>query len=139
MVKPRLGKQAPTLDTVQAIASTFNTSMTATALRVVELGMWPAMVVCNSKDKRQWFKRGRDVPDKIWPLRTLAEGSVAFGLLRDAGSTSGTDEVDADAWIELPDAGDYSLVESSFKVTPELVVSVIWWKDQAQLEAFEDE
>ena len=139
MVKRRLGNLSPTLDTVQDIAATFNTSLTATALRTVELGMWPSMVVCCSKDKRQWFKRGHDVPEKIWPLRVLAADTLAFALLSEAGATSGTDEVDADAWIDLPDAGDYTVVESSFKVTPELVVSIVWWKDQAQLAALEED
>jgi Zn-dependent peptidase ImmA (M78 family) len=138
MVKPRLGRKSPILSTVQELAETFTTSLTATALRVVDLGMWPAMVVCSSKNKRLWFKRGRDVPHKIWPLRALSEDSLAFALFKGAEGTSMTEEVDADAWIDLPDAGDYTLVESSFKVTPELVVSLLWWKDEAQLEALED-
>lgn len=138
MVKPRLGKKTPILATVQEIAGAFSTSLTATALRIVDLGMWPAMVVCYSKDKRQWFKRGADVPDTIWPLRTLSEDSSAFGLLRDPDGASATEEVDSDAWIDLPDAGDYTVIESSFKVTPELVVSILWWKDHAQLESQED-
>jgi Zn-dependent peptidase ImmA (M78 family) len=139
MVKPRLGKKAPVLATVQELAGTFTTSLTATALRVVDLGMWPAMVVCFSKNKRQWFKRGCDVPDRLWPQRILSEDSLAFALLREAEATSATEEVDADAWIDLPDAGEYTVVESSFKVTPELVVSILWWKDQAQLEALRDD
>ena len=139
MVEPRLSKKAPILATVEELAGTFTTSLTATALRIVDLGMWPSMVVCFSKDKRQWFKRGRDVPDKIWPHRALSEDSLAFALLRDPNGTSATEEVDADAWIDLPDASDYTVVESSVKVTPELVVSILWWKDQAQLHALDDE
>lgn len=139
MVKPRLGKKAPILATAQELAGMFTTSLTATALRIVDLGIWPSMVVCYSKDKRQWFKRGRDVPEKIWPLKALSEDSLAFALLREAEATSATEEVDADAWIDLPDASEYVVVESSFKVTPELVVSILWWKDQAQLEALDDD
>jgi Zn-dependent peptidase ImmA (M78 family) len=138
MVKPRLGKKAPILATVEELAGVFTTSLTATTLRIVDLGMWPSMVVCYSKDTRQWFKRGRDVPDNVWPLRALSEDSAAFVLLRDPNGSSATEEVDADAWIDLPDAGDYTVIESSFKVTPELVVSLLWWKDQAQLEALDE-
>lgn len=139
MVKPRLGKKEPVLSTVQEIAGMFVTSLTATALRVVDLGMWPAMALCYSRDKRQWFKRGRDVPDKIWPLRVLSEDSLAFTLLKDPNGSSATEEVDADAWIDLPDAGEHTVVESSFKATPELVVTLLWWKDQEQLEALEED
>jgi len=139
MVKPRLGKKAPMLTTVQELAGMFTTSLTATALRIVDLGIWPSMVACYSRDKRQWFKRGCDVPEKIWPLKVLSEDSLAFALLREPEATSATDEVDADAWIDLPDASEYTVVESSFKVTPELVVSILWWKDQAQLEALDDD
>lgn len=138
MVKPRLAKKAPILATAQELAGMFTTSLTATALRIVDLGVWPSMVVCHSKDKRQWFRRGRDVPEKIWPLKILSEDSLAFALLREAEATSATEEVDADAWIDLPDAREYTVVESSFKVTPELVVSILWWKDQAQLEALDE-
>ena len=134
MVRPRLCKQVPTLATVQELAGTFTTSLTATALRVVDLGMWPSMVVCYSKDKRRlWFKRGRDVPDKIWPLRALSEDSLAFAILRGAEPSAATEEVDADAWIDLPDAGDYTLVESSFKVRRSLWCHSCGGKTKASL------
>lgn len=138
MFQPRVGKRHPTLETVQDLGRAFNTSITATASRLVELGMWPAMLVCFSMDKRQWFKRGRDVPDKIWPLKMLDKDSIAYALLQDSGATSATEEVDADAWIDSPDAGDYTVVESSIKVTPELVVSLLWWKNQSQLRDAEE-
>lgn len=110
MFKPRLAKRPPTLDTVKDLAGVFRTSLTATATRVVELGAWPSMVVCSSKDKRLWFKGSSDVAKRLWPHRRLSEDTLAYALLQQPGYPEATAELDADAWIDHENAADYVLV-----------------------------
>lgn len=139
MFRPRLAKQNPTLDTVRELSSIFRTSITATASRVVELGAWPSMLVCSARDRRVWFKASAEVPRKLWPHPQLTDDTLAYGLLRDPNTLEATDEVDADAWIDHPNAGDYAIVEGSVKVTPDLALSLLWWKDQSQLDDLDDD
>lgn len=133
MFTPRLSKRPPTLETVKDLGDVFRASFTATARRPVELGAHPAMVVCSSISKRVWYKASSEVEGLLWPNRDTSKDALAYELLKRTDFGEATDEVDADAWIDHEDAANYVLVESSVKVTPELVVSVLWWKDQSQL------
>ena len=133
MFTPRLEKRPPTLEVVKDLARTFQASFTATAQRAVDLGAHPAMVICSSINKRQWFKASLELEGLVWPNRQTSKDTLAAELLQRSDFGEATDEVDADAWIDHEDAANYVLVESSVKVTPELVVSVLWWKDQAQI------
>jgi hypothetical protein len=121
------------LEVVKELASTFRASFTASALRTVVLGTHPAMVICSSVNRRVWFKTSSELSGLLWPNRQTSSDTLAAHLLRQSGFGEDTAEVDADAWIDHEDAENYVLIESSVKVTAELVVSVLWWKDQAQI------
>jgi Zn-dependent peptidase ImmA (M78 family) len=139
MFTPRLAKRPPTLETIKDLGSTFRASFTATARRTVDLGAHPAIVICSSITKRVWFKASSEIEGVLWPNRNTSKDTLAYDLLTRTDLGEATDEVDADAWIDHENAADYILVESSIKVTPELVVSVLWWKDQSQLRHLEAE
>jgi len=137
MFIPRLAKRPPTLEVIKDLRDIFRASFTATAGRVVDLGAHPAMVICSSLSKRVWFKASSELERLLWPNKQTSEGTLAYELLKRAEYCEVMDEVDADAWIDHENAGDYVVVESSVKVTPELVVSILWWKDQSQLRDLE--
>ena len=134
MFSPRLAKRPPRLEIVKDLAGVFTASFTATARRTVDLGAHPAMVICSSLNKRVWFKASSEVEGLLWPNSQTSRDTLAYELLKRSDQGEATDEVDADAWINHENAADYVLVESSVKVTSELVVSILWWKDQSQLE-----
>ena len=133
MLLPRLTGKAPVLETIQELAGTFQSSMTSTACRVVEMRTHPLMVVCSTKTTRRWYKAATELAELAKPLKYLGKDTLASKLFNEAGYQGQVEEVDADAWIDHPDAADYELVESSFRVTDDLVVSVLWWKDESQL------
>lgn len=139
MFTPRLAKRPPKLEVVKDLAGVFAASFTATARRTVDLGAHPAMVICSSLSKRVWFKASSEVEGVLWPNNQTSRDTLAYELLKRSDYGEATDEVDADAWIDHENAADYVLVESSVKVTPELVVSVLWWKDQSQLRDLDSE
>jgi Zn-dependent peptidase ImmA (M78 family) len=131
----------PTLESARSLANTFNMSLTATAIRLVELGPLPAMIVCSEKTGRRWFFRSRDVPKELWPLERPGAGTVAMRLLTGGtGRRSAPETVDADEWIDHMDASRYAIVEDSVIAMDGTVLSLLWWKDEAQILAFtEDE
>jgi Zn-dependent peptidase ImmA (M78 family) len=139
MFTPRLAKRPPTLEVIRELRDGFRASFTATARRVVDLGAHPAMVICSSLTKRVWFKASSELEGLLWPNDQTSNDTLAYELLKRSDYGEATDEVDADAWINHENAGDYVLVESSVKVTPELAVSVLWWKDQSQIRDLDSE
>ncbi len=139
MFTPRLAKRPPTLDVIKDLAEIFRASFTATALRTVDLGAFPTMVVCSGPTSREWFKASSEVDGVLWPNKQTSKDTLAYSLLKQSDYGDATDEVDADAWIDHENAANYVLVESSIKVTPELVISVLWWKDQSQLRDLDSE
>lgn len=122
-----------TFSIVENLASDFNTSKTAAAIRLVELGPYPAMLVCHSVNGRLWFSRGPDVPYEVWPRRELDHDSPAFELLFGDKKQPRPLEVDADMWIDHRDAHQYTLVEDSIKVADDAIITLLWWKDESQL------
>jgi Zn-dependent peptidase ImmA (M78 family) len=139
MFRPRLAKRPPKLQVVKELAGVFSASFTATARRTVDLGAHPAIVICSSLSNRVWFKASSELEGVLWPNNQTSKDTLAYELLKRSDYGEGTDEVDADAWIDHENAADYVLVESSMKVTSELVVSILWWKDQSQLRDLDSE
>lgn len=133
MLMPRLAGKEPVLETIKGIAGTFKSSMTSTASRIVEMRTHPLMVVCSTRSNRRWYKASTELAELARPLKYLGKDTLAYKLFNDGGYDGAVEDVDADAWIDHPDAGDYEVVESSFRVTDDLVVSVLWWKDASQL------
>ena len=56
-----------TFDTVEDMANVFQTSLTATAIRLVEYGALPSMVVCTDVRRLRWFTRSEILPKFLWP------------------------------------------------------------------------
>ena len=115
-----------TFDSVNYLADKFDVSRTSAAIRFVEVSSYPCMIVCwNKEGSRRWFSRNPIVPDSIWPHSRILRP-------RDAFSLSNGLEVDADKWISNEGAEDFSIVESIFSNGYD-VLSLVWWKDESQL------
>ena len=87
--------------TVADIAGVFRTSLTATAIRLVDVGHSPALLVCHSSLRRKWFTRGPDVPSRWFPRDNLDSDSFAFGVLRGGQpDDSMPRRIGAEAWFD---------------------------------------
>jgi len=122
-----------TFDAARELANKFQTSLTATAIRLVELGSYPAMIICNESGRRRWFIRGRNVPEVLWPREMPGLDTVAYDLLNRKAEAGGAVDVCADGWFDHQDASRYAVREDSIRITGELVLSLLWWKDERQL------
>lgn len=125
-----------TLVTARELAERYQASLTATAIRLVELGSFPAMVVCMEQGRRKWFVRGPDVPNSVWPVEKLRRASLAYELM-EGGHTEGPVDVEASNWIDHPDAERFPVSEDSVR-SGDFVLSLLWWKDERQLLELEE-
>jgi Zn-dependent peptidase ImmA (M78 family) len=121
-----------TFDSVRELSATFSASLTATAIRLVRHGSFPAMLVYLEDGKRKWFIRGDDVPDAIWPREAPLPATTAADLLIGKGEQRPL-AIQADGWIEHPRSNWYEVVEHSVRVSLRGMLSLLWWKNEKQL------
>jgi Zn-dependent peptidase ImmA (M78 family) len=142
MFRP-LSKDLPiTFATVEMLAGTFKMSVSATAIRLVEYGSYPAMLICNSTAGRQWYVASSTVAGKLWPVDHPGPSTQAAALLQGSSPQLGPQDKRADQWIKNFRADKYWVKEDSVLWTNQNVLSLIWWEDEGQLidqENFEEE
>lgn len=122
-----------TFCTVRELASNFKTSLTATAIRLVDNGYYPGMVVCVTSNGRRWFRRGPDVPSSLWPRKAPGKYTKAIEIIHGSHVDEDPIEIYADSWIEHGAAHRYTVIEDSIKIPPDTVLTLLWWKDQSQI------
>lgn len=120
-------------ESVRQLATLFQTSITATAIRLVESGSYPALIVCNSPQRRLWFARGKDVPEALRLKDTPGPYTIAADLLRGSKASLSPTDVSADGWFSHYDSRRYLLREDSIKIGSEDVLTLLWWKNESQL------
>lgn len=133
MFKPRAKNRPISFNTVNDLAGEFCSSRTATAIRLVQLGSLPGMVVCFGQSGRKWFQRGPYVPNIFYPLKELSHDTEAFEVLFSNVTQHMPTLADAGSWIDRPDAGKYTVMEHSIKIGED-VLTLLWWKNEAQIE-----
>jgi Zn-dependent peptidase ImmA (M78 family) len=139
MFRAHLHRQPVTFDTVRQLADVFCTSVTATAIRLVEYGELPAILVCSGSRKREWFVPNGEVKGKILLENRPGKNSIAEALLIGDRSDMLPREVRSDAWFTHRNAANYWVHEDSIPVSDGSVLSLLWWKDEAQLIEIDNE
>jgi hypothetical protein len=142
MFRP-LSKDLPiTFATVQKLAAIFKMSISAAAIRLVEYGSYPAMLICNSAAGRQWYVASSTVNGKLWPVDRPGHSTQAAALLLGRNPGLYPQDKRADQWIKNFRPDQYWVKEDSQLWTNQSVLSLIWWEDESQLidqENFEEE
>jgi hypothetical protein len=128
-----------TLEAVRELAKKFETSFTATAIRLVQHGSFPAMVIYLTQGIRKWFVAGPDVPGALRPRERPSRNTVAGELLCGDNLSIGPESVQADGWLTHPDSAGYELIEDSVKFRDGSILSLLWWKNEQQIIDLMDE
>lgn len=140
MFKPRANNQPVTFTTINELAALFQTSVTATAIRLVEHGALPSMVICSDARGKKWFTRSEILPDTLWPNGSPGRETAAFDLHRNAAAAAqGPIDVNAAQWVTHPNAGRYVVTEDSIRSSSGLVLTLLSWQDERQLLDLDDE
>ncbi len=124
-----------TFKAVIELADAFSSSITATAIRLVEADVFPSLVVGHGPNGRKWFARAPMVPRKWFPRDDLDSESgafrVQFGGLEGSSNPS---KIGADAWFDRFDADRYEVLEQTLRTAPHETVSLITITDGRMLE-----
>lgn len=140
MFKPRATGLLATVEAVRTLADQFTTSLTATAIRMVEHGPVPAIIGCYEPRGLRWFKRGPVVPDSFWLPKQPFAKTLTARALRGELCANGPKTWTADVWIEHPDAIHYEILEDCLLVAPETVVTLVsWGDDESQIIDLDDD
>ena len=123
-----------TYGAVESLATEFRTSKTATAIRLVEIGPEPAMLVCHGPDGRKWFNRPDNIPKRWFPREELDAESYALGVLHGNDRHTRRVLIGADAWFDRWGADRYELYEQTFKVAVDEILSLLVFKDDEMLD-----
>jgi len=135
MFESRIGSTRLDFRVVDKLHKEFSTSMTATAIRAVELTNTAAMLVFNAKGTKQKCKRSPAVPFDVSPLWDLHQETFAFDILFGvAPSMYDARKVAADRWLKHPSARMFDIYEHTIKVQ-EGVISLLSWDDPRLTEA----
>ena len=122
-----------TFATVRELCESFKTSITATAIRLVETGSFPAMLVFSTPDGIIWKSKPIDLPSAIELRDCPGHYTNAAELLAGQKLNNNPVEVEASDWFSTPRSKNYSIIEDSELIYEDTVLSLLWWKDESQL------
>jgi hypothetical protein len=125
LFEPRLVAAArPSFSTAERLAIEFRTSITATALRLVEFTP-SVMLICHTAKGRKWFKAAADVPSRWFPRDDLDADSYAFDVLRRTEDRSRVVKIGADAWFDRNEASRYEIFEETIRVGASEILTLL--------------
>ena len=105
LFRARIKLEDLTYELLQKLTKDFDTSLTATAIRFVELNSSYALV-CSQDSKIKWFFRGEDFPYYVDSTGTLSESSVAIDSYKEKELPKSFEPVPASAWLDDPKVRD---------------------------------
>lgn len=123
----------PTFDGVKELSEKFNTSITATAIRLVNINVWPLILVCHSKTGLVWFNRSKDVPERWFPQKELSSDSMAFDQVFGNEERVRAQKATADTWFNNREAERYEIVEDAMRISNNQVLSLLWIENNEML------
>lgn len=122
------------LDAAEELSHDFNVSLSAAAIRLVEFGPAPAMVICHRVGKKPWFHRHPHVPETFFPKAELHPDSYAMDVWSGKVARSRMATVGADAWINHWKAERFQVVEQTFRTGRDRILTMVWWQNEAQID-----
>jgi Zn-dependent peptidase ImmA (M78 family) len=121
-------------DTVCKISDIFDVSFPAAAIRTVEKGHHPAMLVCHNMHSRRWFIPSPLVPTSRWfPRDELQPESSAMDVLYGRTIESRIRKVPATVWFDSYEANRHEIWEQSRKIGHDEVLTLLLFKDPTML------
>jgi len=113
ILNPIAERKPLTFAIIDQVAQEFRVSRTAAAIRLVDKADKPAMLVCYSQTKREWFHKSPSWPAELWLRGELDTRSRAFDAQFGRKAESRVMlKVPADAWFDRAVAGLYEIRES---------------------------
>jgi Zn-dependent peptidase ImmA (M78 family) len=139
LFKP-IARSFPNADfnTAFKIMERFKTSLSTTAIRLVESNIFPAIVICHDQSSRRWFQRSDDIPNRWFPKKNLTPESSAFDIVYGkAESDIEQMKVSASAWFDSKESERYELLEQSISYGSGMSLTILEFFEVDMLEEHE--
>lgn len=136
-----LAKNLPvTFESVRKLAEVFGTSLTATALRLTELGSHPAVIVFSRFSRsavgdpaqRIWFSKGTDVAADLSLHWKMNDRALAHEIRIDDEKHEVSGDIDAAAWFVVPEDQTVTLHEESIRINCNFVLTMLSWEEDIE-------
>lgn len=82
-----------------ALAAQFQTSILATALRMINLDVWPGWLVCHTRIGRPFAFKAPSVEDDVRPPKAVDYRSAAFDMVYSNATGVRSSQVPGDVWF----------------------------------------
>lgn len=129
MFRQRSSSKQPSLKEITELAGEFQTSLSATAIRYVEIGKHPCAIVASKDGEIFWMSVNKGFPYRILPRGTkLHEYSCANDFFKTGNVPTVAESVSGAAWLEnLEVAKNCFVYEEVIPLTSyNMVLSLIW-------------
>ena len=136
MFAPLVKNLPVTLESVRKLAELFGTSLTATALRLTELGSSPAVIVFSKFSRaavgepaqRIWYFKGADVAADLSIHWKMNEKALAYEIRIDDEKHEVSGDIDAGAWFIIPEDRSVTLHEESIRINCNFILTMLSWE-----------
>lgn len=126
LFKPMCDRNRPGLHDVRELANTYNTSLTATALRFVDYSPEPVAVVFSVDGAIAWWLKSDDFRFWLKKGRRLGRLTYAGDLFAGKSVDDRPSAVSAEGWSDDPRAEDFDIHEHSVRLGAYGVLSLLW-------------
>lgn len=124
----------PSFQSIKDVAALFDTSLVATAIRLVETGIFPCMVICHSEQGRNWFARSSLIPSRWFPQDQLDPASYAFDVLFGRKTDDSMPrKIGADAWFDRDEAQHYEIQEQTIRLSSTEILTLLHVREASML------
>jgi len=136
LVMPRArDHQKLTFKAIEQFATEFRTSLSATAIRLVEADIWPCMLICHTKQGRKWFTQAPMFHSRWFPKDELdAESSAIDTMFGQSEGDKFPRLIGADAWFDRSEARRYELYEQAKRTTEDEILVLLTIKDDGMID-----
>jgi len=126
LVDPWLEGKRINLDTAKALGDEFDTSLTASAIKVARRAQAQTCVVCHNQTKRIWSQKNLAFPHDFYVKQELHQDTAAFSMAFGKGSgLSNPVKEAADRWLQGPGAYRRTVETQSLKLPDNTVLTMI--------------
>jgi Zn-dependent peptidase ImmA (M78 family) len=119
----------PSLATIERLAETFRTSLTASGYRLVAMTTHAAALVWSQRGQVRWARRSEEFKQWVRVDEQIDSRTFAADLFRGVAVPSGLLTVPADAWLESAGSDATLLEESRSLPTYDAVLTVLWARE----------
>lgn len=126
LVWPWVGDRKPSLDLANAVGGDFQSSLTASALKLLQRAKVPTAITCHDQRRLKWSRRSRDFSTDFYILSELHQDTIAFDMA--FGSAKGLSRPKRESalrWVSGPGAFRMDVWSQSIKLPEGSVLTMI--------------